>query len=89
MIASDMNGFKTVKNMTHNALSECQIVFVNRQPLNIKVIDNRCQFHQPAFAHADIDRAKNTDNFTVFLALLGSARVKAARRTLIKLTTEL
>ncbi len=31
-----------------------------------------------AFMHADPDRAKKTDNLTVFFALLGFKRVKAA-----------
>jgi len=39
-----------------------------------------------AFMHADPESAKKTDNLTVFFALLGSARAKAARRTLMKLT---
>jgi len=39
-----------------------------------------------AFALADPDNAKKTDNLTVFFALLGYAGVKAARRTLMKLT---
>jgi len=38
-----------------------------------------------ALAHADPKSAKKTDNLTVFLMLLGSAHVKAARRMLLKL----
>ncbi len=34
---------------------------------------------------ADPKSAKKTDNLTIFFALLGSARVKAAQRTLMKL----
>jgi len=41
---------------------------------------------QAAFVCADPKRAKKTDNLTVFFALLGSESIKAARRTLIKLT---
>jgi hypothetical protein len=36
--------------------------------------------------HADPKRAKKTDNLTEFFMLLGSARVKAACRILMKLT---
>jgi len=39
-----------------------------------------------AFERADPKSAQKTDNLTVFFALLGSAHVKAARRTLMKLT---
>ncbi len=38
-----------------------------------------------AFRLADPESAKQIDNLTVFFALSGSARVKAARRTLMKL----
>ena len=36
--------------------------------------------------HADPKSAKKLLNLTVFIALLGSARIKAACRTLVKLT---
>jgi hypothetical protein len=39
-----------------------------------------------AFAHSDLKSAKKPDNLTVFFALLGSASVEAACRTLMKLT---
>ncbi len=39
-----------------------------------------------AFTHANPKSAKMTDGLTVFFALLGSALVKAARKTLMKLT---
>ncbi len=39
-----------------------------------------------AFLSADPESAKKTDNLTVFFVLLGSASVKAASRTLMKLT---
>ena len=39
-----------------------------------------------AFVRADPKSAKKTDNFTVFFALSGSACVKVANRTLMKLT---
>jgi len=39
-----------------------------------------------AFTRADPKSANKQLNLTVFFALLGSARVKAARRTLVKLT---
>ena len=39
-----------------------------------------------AFTSADPKSAIKLLNLTVFFALLGSARVKAARRTLVKLT---
>jgi len=50
----------------------------------------RCQFHQ-RFSTSFYKRrypksAKKTDNLTVFFPLSGSGLVKAARRTLIKLT---
>jgi len=41
---------------------------------------------QAAFTHADSKSTKKTDNLTVFLALLGSAHVKAARKMYLKLT---
>ncbi len=41
---------------------------------------------QAAFAHADPKSVKETIKLSVFFALLGSASVKATRRTLIKLT---
>jgi len=40
-----------------------------------------------AFARADPKIAIKIDNSTVFFALSGSERVKAAHRTLIKMTT--
>ncbi len=39
-----------------------------------------------AFAHANHESAKKIDDLTVFFVLLGSARAKAACRTLMKLT---
>jgi len=39
-----------------------------------------------AFACKDPESIKKTDNFTVFFALSGSVRIKAAHRTSIKLT---
>ena len=41
---------------------------------------------QTAFMHTDPKSAKKLLNLTVFFALLGSAPVKTARRTLMKLT---
>ena len=41
---------------------------------------------QAAFMHADPKSAIKLLNLTVFFALLGSAHVKAAHRTLVKLT---
>ena len=41
---------------------------------------------QAAFVSADPKSTKKTDNLSVFFALLGSARVKAARGTLMKST---
>ena len=40
---------------------------------------------QAAFTLADPESAKKLLDLTVFLALMGSAHVKAARRTLMKL----
>ena len=40
---------------------------------------------QAAFTPADPKSAKKTVKFSSFIALLGSARVKAARRMLVKL----
>ncbi len=42
-----------------------------------------------AFRHTDSKTAKKTDSLTVFLVLLGSVRVKAARKLLVKSTPEL
>jgi len=39
-----------------------------------------------AFTNTDPENAKKTDNFTVFFALLGSTRVKALCKMLVKLT---
>jgi len=39
-----------------------------------------------AFAHSDPESAEKTDNLTVFFVLLGSAHIKAAHKTFIKLT---
>ncbi len=39
-----------------------------------------------AFTHKDPKSVKKTDDLTAFLALLGSLRVNAARKTLVKLT---
>ena len=41
-----------------------------------------------AFMRADPKSAIKLLNLTVFFALLGSARIKAARRTLVKLTPD-
>jgi hypothetical protein len=41
---------------------------------------------QAAFSRADPKNAKKTDRLSVLCALLGSARVKAALRMLMKLT---
>jgi len=38
---------------------------------------------------ADPESAKKTDKLSVFLALLGSVHIKAARRTLMKLTPDI
>ena len=43
---------------------------------------------QAAFTRADPKSAIKLLNLTVFFALLGSASVKAARRTLVKLTPD-
>jgi len=42
---------------------------------------------QAAFALTDPNSNKNTDNLTIFFALLGLARLKAACKMLMKLTT--
>jgi hypothetical protein len=47
---------------------------------------NLINIPQAAFARADRNRAKITDNLIVFFALSRSASVKAAYRTLINLT---
>ncbi len=39
-----------------------------------------------AFKRADPKSTKKTDNLTVFLALMGSAHVKASNEVLVKLT---
>jgi len=44
---------------------------------------------QKAFKHADTKSSKKTYSFTAFLALLGSVRVKAARKLWVKSTPEL
>ena len=44
---------------------------------------------QAAFTRADPKIAKKTVKFSSFIALLGSSHVKAARRTLVKLTPDL
>ncbi len=41
---------------------------------------------QAAFTHEDSKNAKKTVKLSVFFTLLGSARTKAARRMLMKLT---
>jgi len=41
---------------------------------------------QAAFTSSDPERAKNTIKLSIFLALSGSASVKASRRMLMKLT---
>jgi len=43
---------------------------------------------QATYTHKDPRSAKNIDNLTVFSALLGSARTKAALKRLVKLTPE-
>ncbi len=53
-------------------------------------IDYRSQFHQDltnSFAHPDPKSSKMTVKSSVLFALLGSAHVKAALKTLVKLTT--
>ena len=50
--------------------------------------DCRGQFHQAAFMCGDPKSEKKLLNLIVFLALLGSERVKAARRMLVKLTPD-
>jgi len=40
-----------------------------------------------AFTHADPKSAKKTVTLSIFFALLGFARTKAAQRSLMKLTT--
>jgi len=40
---------------------------------------------QVAFTHADPERAKKTDNLTVFFMLLGSLGIKALLKTLKKM----
>jgi len=43
---------------------------------------------EAAFMRADPERTKKIDNLTVFFALSGSTRVKAAYRMLMKLTPD-
>jgi hypothetical protein len=43
---------------------------------------------QAAFIHPDTESTKKTVKSSVFFSLLGSARIKAAPRTLMKLTQE-
>jgi len=47
---------------------------------------NFINVQQVAFTIADPKRTKKTDNLTVCFALSGPAQVKAAHRTLMKLT---
>ena len=49
-------------------------------------IEIRRQFHQCSLSIFNARRSQKLLNLTVFLALLGSARVKAARIKLVKLT---
>jgi len=51
-------------------------------------INIRGQFHQHFYIGRSQKR-KMTDGLTAFFTLLGSARVKAARRTLVKLTPDI
>jgi len=58
---------------------------------NIKNKDSWAQFHQRStcsFMGADPKSAKKTVKLQVFFALSGSARTKAARETLMKLTPD-
>jgi len=43
-------------------------------------------FYAQLFVHTDPESAKKKDNLTVFFALLGTVRIKAGCRKLMKLT---
>jgi len=49
---------------------------------------NFIKIPRAAFALADLKSAKKTENLTVFFVILGSGRVKASRRTLMKVTPD-
>jgi len=70
---------------------QSQLLENNHQCLILHTNDNGnwSQFHQhsmSSYAHADPESAKNTAKSSVFFALLGSGRVKAVRKMLVKLT---
>jgi len=61
------------------------------KPIPIRVVHERTGVNfinilQSTFANSDPESTKKTDNLTVFFVLSGSVRIKAARRTLMKLT---
>jgi len=67
-------------NFTFEFTTFCQTSRVAKSSVNfINIL-------QAAFTRTDPNSAKKTDNLTAFFVHLGSARVKAAHRTLMKLT---
>jgi len=82
--------FSGIKNIIHSLLvitnyylSNSQYLFWKRTKLSTV---NFINVLWAAFSNADPKSAKKTDNLTVFFALLESARLNAARKTLTKLT---
>jgi len=74
---------------THQIFNAGLFVFATENGIEKKSygsINSRCQFHQ-RFTCSCYAR-NNTANLTVFFAHLGSASVKAARRTLMKLSPD-
>ena len=63
--------------------------YLMAQPLGYRTPGvNFTNILRAAFTRADPKSAKKTVKLSSFIALLGSARVKAARRTLVKLTPD-
>ncbi len=65
--------------MTHHILTTALKLYLRSGVNFINVV-------RAAFLHADAKSAKKTVKLSVFFALLGSVRIKAASRTLMKLT---
>jgi hypothetical protein len=77
----------TRRNGTNNNNNTITIIIdsIATNLLHTIAIVTRCQFHQRSLSGFDQKR-KKTDNLTVFFALSGSARIKAAGKMLVKLT---
>ncbi len=60
-------------------------IYVAFHPHGVKIIN----ILRAVYMHTDPKSTKKTDSLTVFFALSGSVRVKAARKTLVKLTSEI